>query len=732
MGFSNNTYMERRGIMKVRIGEKKVEKKLPISGKDKQGNLYEVTNQALMKNGVPLLPIMGEFHFSRWMPSEWEEALLKMRAGGVNIVATYVFWIHHEERKGEWDFTGCRDLHAFLEVCKKIDMPVWLRIGPWAHGECRNGGFPDWLVEELGDNGLGCKPGVDKPMHEARTDDALYLSYVKKFWKKLSEQTKGYMCKDGGPVLGIQLENEYCHAGGPRDREKGVQHMKTLKALALEYGFDVPYYTATGWGGAIVLDGETIPVLGGYVDAPWAGHIHEMPACENFLFMPFREDENIGADLKIEKEEGHCFSKENNPYFTAELGGGLQVTSHRRTYPFPEDIEAQSICMLGAGANLLGYYMYHGGVNPDGKETYLQECRETGYFNELPKKSYDFQTCIRESGKLHESYHKLKKLHLMIQNFATTLAPALAYFPDMTPESAEDLQTPRVSVRYNHDTKEGFLFINNHQRLRKMKPIKDLKIEIDVEGTDVIEISHISCESDTCAIIPFGLRMGESKLLYTNVSLLGKIGMRYVFYQHKGFDVCKEPCFIYEDAPYENVLVLTQWEAEHAYQFGEALYISECALFEKDGSIYALSDGTDREVRIYREFGEAQVKCVKAISDMTSVSVEAQKRNMNDETIKVYDISINWNGAETDELHEVYLRMDFAGDKAHLYDGNKLLTDWFSNGEEWTVALKRYGYPKNLRLEVYPFETEVYYDLPPKKGCDLLQIAIETEYVQKL
>lgn len=106
--------------------------------------------------------------------NQWKEALLKMRAGGVDIVATYVFWIHHEEKKGEWDFSGSRDLRAFLELCKRLNMPVWLRIGPWAHGECRNGGFPDWLVEELGDNGLGARPGQEK-QREARTNDELYM-----------------------------------------------------------------------------------------------------------------------------------------------------------------------------------------------------------------------------------------------------------------------------------------------------------------------------------------------------------------------------------------------------------------------------------------------------------------------------------------------------------------------------------------------------------------------------
>lgn len=742
--------------MKIKINEKSVLEKLPISGKDSKGNLYEVNNKYLIKNGVPMLPIMGEFHFSRWNPAEWEEAILKMRAGGVDIVATYIFWNHHEEIKGEWDFSGCRDIKAFLELCKKVNMPVWLRIGPWAHGECRNGGFPDWLVNELGDNGLGAKPGQEK-VREARTNDELYMKYVRIFWEKLSEQVKGQMCKDGGAVLGIQLENEYCHAGGPPDKNKGMEHMATLKQLALELGFEAPYYTTTGWGGAIVIDGETIPVLGGYVDAPWAGHDHEMPACENFLFTPFREDENIGADLKIEKEEGYTFSKTRNPYLTAELGGGLQVTALRRTYPFPQDIEAQAMCMLGAGANLLGYYMYHGGVNPDGKCTGLQEARITGYFNDLPVKSYDFQTCIRESGKLHESYHRLKRLHLMIHAFEAQLAQAQAYFPVQQPESAEDMTTPRISVRYNHDTQEGFLFINNHQRLRKMNPIKGLQVEVEGIGEEAFVLEKIYCESGECAIIPFGLKMGESRLLRTNASLLTKMGERYFFY-NSSEDNGEKPYFEYEGEAYDNIVVLSKEEAEHAYQFSDRLYITDKALFEQNGVVYTLTGEEEEKVRFYEETGEAVELYLLPPEVMTNVSVshkecggqekqsaietanqvhEEDRKLGADENCKVYAINLELHKVEAeeadvefyeDELHEIYLHIDYAGDKAELYADGKLLTDWFSNGEEWIVALKRYNYPQNLKLVVYPYKDGVYYDLPPKKGCEVLSVAARAEY----
>ena len=367
---------------------------LAMGGTDSRGNLWQVDNRSFLKNGKRFLPVMGEFHFSRYEPEDWEEELLKMRAGGVDIAATYVFWIHHEERQGEWDFTGCRDLRRFLEICRRIDMPVWLRIGPWAHGECRNGGFPDWVVSD--------------PERKVRTNDPAYLELVKAFYNKVGEQAAGMTAKDGGPVLGIQLENEYGHCGGPSDREEGMAHLLTLKRLAKEAGLDAPYYTATGWGGAYVADGEMLPVLGGYVDAPWAEHVEQMPASANFVFSAYKQDENIGSDLKREDSAGFTFDPSRNPYLTAELGGGLQVTSHRRTWPSAKDIEAQSVCMLGGGANLLGYYMYHGGINPDGKYSTLQESRATGYNNDLPVKSYDFQTCIRESGEINKSFGKLK------------------------------------------------------------------------------------------------------------------------------------------------------------------------------------------------------------------------------------------------------------------------------------------------------------------------------------
>lgn len=101
-----------------------------------------------------------------------------------------------------------------------------------------------------------------------------------------------------------------------------------------------------------------------------------------------RNDGNIGSDYAPGMELS--FDKDAYPYLTAELGGGVQVTHHRRPRVAAEDIGAMSVCKLGSGCNLLGYYMYHGGTNPKGKLSSLQESTAVGSFCDVPEISYDF------------------------------------------------------------------------------------------------------------------------------------------------------------------------------------------------------------------------------------------------------------------------------------------------------------------------------------------------------
>ena len=119
---------------------------LHLGGKSATGHDLEINSRYLTMDGKPFLAVMGEFHFSRYPQQEWDDEILKMKAGGINIIATYIFWIHHEEIEGQWDWSGQRNLRHFVELCAKHGMYVYIRIGPWDHGEVRNGGLPDWLL----------------------------------------------------------------------------------------------------------------------------------------------------------------------------------------------------------------------------------------------------------------------------------------------------------------------------------------------------------------------------------------------------------------------------------------------------------------------------------------------------------------------------------------------------------------------------------------------------------
>ena len=199
---------------------------LHMGGTSSDGHSIQVNSRYFTLDGKPWLPVMGEFHFSRYPASEWEDELLKMQAAGVNIVSTYIFWIHHEEVQGQFDWSGQRDFRRFVQLCARHHMYVWIRIGPWAHGEVRNGGFPDWIAR----------------LPNARTNDPDYLHFVQLFFNQIGQQIHGLTFKDGGPIIGTQIENEYgLHGPG-----KGAEHIARLKQLAIAAGIDTPVYTVTG------------------------------------------------------------------------------------------------------------------------------------------------------------------------------------------------------------------------------------------------------------------------------------------------------------------------------------------------------------------------------------------------------------------------------------------------------------------------------------------------------
>lgn len=173
---------------------------LDLGGTNAKGDRIDVNSFYLERNGKPFIPVIGEFHFSRYPHQYWDEQLKKMKAGGITVVATYVFWNMHEFKEGTFNWSGDLDVRLFTELCAKNGLDVLMRIGPFAHGEIRNGGLPDWLY--------------GRPI-DVRSNDQVYLHYVNRLYQEIGKQLKGLMFKDNGPIIGVQIENEYQHSTAP-------------------------------------------------------------------------------------------------------------------------------------------------------------------------------------------------------------------------------------------------------------------------------------------------------------------------------------------------------------------------------------------------------------------------------------------------------------------------------------------------------------------------------------
>ena len=491
------------------------------------GRALGLNNRFLTLDGKPWLPVAGEFHFSRYPRAQWEDEILKMKAAGVNVVSAYVIWIHHEEIRGQFDWTDQRDLRAFAQLCAKHGMYVIARIGPWDHAEVRNGGLPDWVLQE----------------GPTRENDPVYLASVRTWYGQIGDQLKGLLWKGGGPVIAIQLENEYSKRG-PR---AGEAHILELKKLALASGLDVPLYLVTGWDDAVVPPRAVIPVYGGYPDAPWDSSIAKLPPAEVYAFrFQSRVAANVNADHGRGEPGALPPASASLPYLTAEIGGGIEDTYHRRPVIAPDDIAAVVPVMLGSGVNLYGTYMFQGGENPDGQLTTLQESQATGYPNDLPIKSYDFQAPLGEFGQERDSLRKLKVFDYFLNDFGADLAPMVVHAPSIQPRSSADLSVPRVAVRSRGDA--GFIFFNNYVRgasmpvrraaqfqIRLPGPVTGGKLGVTLASTTLVVPRHpIDLPSGAYFIWPFNLRLSGVMLRYSTAQLfthLENSGIQTVYFE---------------------------------------------------------------------------------------------------------------------------------------------------------------------------------------------------------
>jgi beta-galactosidase len=463
---------------------------LPMGSGEGTATPITVDSRKLSRADVPWLPVMGEFHFSRYPAAEWREELLKIRAGGIDTVATYLFWNQHEEQRGTLRFDGALGVRRFIELCAELGLYAVVRVGPWVHGECRNGGFPDWVQK------TDCAP---------RTDDPAYLALVEPYFARIAHELRGLSYDAGGPVVAVQIENELYDQPG---------HLSTLRSLAERTGIRAPLWTATGWGAADIPADVVLPLYGGYPDAFWEdahdGWARDMR--RHYFFTPIRDDHMIGADLRSCVPAGAGPDDRRYPYATCELGGGMAIAYHRRPLIPAADVSALALSKLGSGSVWQGYYMYHGCSQRLGQALPNQGSHDTGYPNDLPAVTYDFQAPLGEYGQVRPSFHALRLQHLLIRDSGTAIADMPLYLPHKRPGGLDDRDTLRWSVRSDGHT--GFLFVNNHQPHETLPDHHGVRFHIESEGrTWTLPEAPVTVPAGAHFVWPLGYAIGAGLVL---------------------------------------------------------------------------------------------------------------------------------------------------------------------------------------------------------------------------
>ncbi len=674
-------------------------------GINPHGDRVSVTSQSLEWNGKPFIIVAGEIHPTRTDENAWEESILKMKAGGLNMVSCYLLWNHFEQEPGKFDFTGNRNIRRFVQLCQKHGMFVWLRIGPFCNSEALAGGLPQWLFGE--------------PVHE-RSNDTNYLFYVERLYRAYAQQLQGLTFRDGGPVIAIQVENEYQvatpywdypypGAGGGNTGNDGVAHMLKLKQLAQAAGLDAPLWTCTGWQGAPVPTGELLATYGCYAYLGAGG-----PTI---------------ASAFVEHLKQPAY-----PLAFCELGGGTPAQASWRPIVPPESVEVGLFTRVATGGNLTGIYMYHGGMNPLGKHGPLSVATW------LPILSYDFSAPISEFGKLRQSYYQCRPFQQFLDEFPELLAPMQTVWPehDVQPTDTKSL---RYIARVNGNS--GFLFLNNYQDKLDLPDRKNVQMSLKLKD-ETLSIpdndAGLTLKSGVMAALPFNLPLASTRLKYATAQLMSKVDAKgertLVFFAPTGmateyvFDAATVKDIQGASAlrsgntirisgvgpgtgaafkvtpvtgPPFSILTLNRHQAEHCLKVpslwgAERLVLSDDDVICDGKSLRVSSVGNEN--LSFAVFPNPAGKVSGPAGELAGVpdgvftryTINLPKHEVQAEIKKVAidKVLVKVHRSEFKNINDIFLQVDYAGDRGWAFLDGTLVADNYNFGVPWELGLKRW------------------------------------------
>lgn len=382
-----------------------------------QRHQFSLGNEEFLMDGKPFQFIAGELHPARIPRPYWKHRIQMAKAMGCNSISMYVFWNYYETQEGLFDFkTANRDIASFIRLCQQEGMWVLFRPGPYVCGEWDFGGLPPYLLKHSD--------------IKIRCTDKRYMDAVERYIKKMAGEVAPLQSSNGGPVIMLQLENEYGSYGNDR------LYLSELRKLWQDNGINIPFYTA---------------------DGPAMHHLEAgcLDGCA------------IGLDPGT-NDEDFALAMQYNPHvpsFCSELYPGW-LTHWGEQWQKPDTTNLlRDVKYLLEQKKSFSFYVLHGGTN-FGFNAGANAFSATQYLPDVT--SYDYNAPIDEQGNPTYKYFALRKLIGSYVNYSLPDIPAPVRAIEIAPFNLvpftsvfNNLPTPIVTVQpqpmENFNQYEGFI-----------------------------------------------------------------------------------------------------------------------------------------------------------------------------------------------------------------------------------------------------------------------------------
>jgi len=349
-----------------------------------QQNSFEIGNKTFLLNGKPFVVKAAEVHYPRIPRPYWEQRIKMCKALGMNTLCVYVFWNIHEQKMDEFDFTDNNDLRAFVKLAQKNGMYVIVRPGPYVCAEWEMGGLPWWLLK--------------KKDIRLREQDPFFMERLRVFEKKVGEQIGDLTIEKGGPIIMVQVENEYGSYGEDKP------YISEVRDIIRESGFDQVKLFQCDWSSNFTKNGLD--------DLTWT--------------MNFGTGANIDNEFRKLKQ-----LRPESPLMCSEFWSGwFDKWGGRHETRGAKDMVDGMRDMLDRGISF-SLYMTHGGTNWG----HWAGANSPGFAPDVT--SYDYDAPINEAGQTTPKYFELremmakyndgKKLPAIPKEYATISIPKVEF-----------------------------------------------------------------------------------------------------------------------------------------------------------------------------------------------------------------------------------------------------------------------------------------------------------------